>query len=495
MLAFWKNTRSSFLSALAAGSLAYGFFLTNKLPNDDDLIYAFSKGVGLESGRFGLPLISHIFPDYSMPWINGLLGLFMLSLAMALLIDLFQIRRPIFRILLPAVMIVFPSQIGIFAYTFAVPAFALAFLLTVLSVRLAASGTLQGYLAGIASLAFVLSLYQAYLMLAAALLLLHLLKDSLESTIPMRDLLRRGIRYLLFLLAAMLLYGIVLILLFALSGSGLGKYASDAAAEQGYPLIRRVKSMLGAVLGAFIPGKLNYSLVVSDFSAILHLIGFALAGLSLILRFLKADRKEYPLSRLMFQLLIVIVLLPISVSCIFLLTYSAVHTLVLHAFVSIYLLWVILCGEAQEKEVPKAVSSCLLPLCLSLITVINVFAANEAALRLHYQNVYLESVCNQVMSQLQQRDDFTEDAALTFIGYPSETETIAKFDDLKIMGTHVISRKKYLNYYMGISFNYADQETHDRLAEDPRIKGMPSYPYYGYIQNIDGVICVKLGEE
>ena len=48
---------------------------------------------------------------------------------------------------------------------------------------------------------------------------------------------------------------------------------------------------------------------------------------------------------------------------------------------------------------------------------------------------------------------------------------------------------------MGISFNYADQETHDRLAEDPRIKGMPSYPYYGYIQNIDGVICVKLGEE
>ena len=88
MLAFWKNTRSSFLSALAAGSLAYGFFLTNKLPNDDDLIYAFSKGVGLESGRFGLPLISHIFPDYSMPWINGLLGLFMLSLAMALLIDL-----------------------------------------------------------------------------------------------------------------------------------------------------------------------------------------------------------------------------------------------------------------------------------------------------------------------------------------------------------------------------------------------------------------------
>ena len=165
---FLSRNRYSLFSSLAAGALAYGFFLTEKLPNDDDLIYAFSKGVDLESGRFGLKIVSLIFPDYSMPWINGILSLFMLALALAFLTELFEIRSRAFQILLPAVMIVFPSQIGIFAYTFALPAFSLAFLLTVLSVRAAADGSVRGMLLGSAGLIFVLSVYQAYLMLAAA---------------------------------------------------------------------------------------------------------------------------------------------------------------------------------------------------------------------------------------------------------------------------------------------------------------------------------------
>ena len=486
------KTRSSLFAALATGAAAYGFSVVNKLPNDDDLIYAFGKGVGLESGRFELKIVSLLFPDYSMPWINGILSLIMLAFAMALIVDLFEIRSRVFRILLPAVMIVFPSQIGIFAYTFAVPAFALAFLLTVVSVRAAAGVTRKGFLLGTAILSFVLSVYQAYLMLAAALFLLLLLKDSLKDGTELRQSVRRGFRYLAVLLAAMALYGLILLLLFQLTHTGLGKYAADAASENDYPLMRRIKNMISAAVFAFVPGKRYYALTVSDLSAVLHLAGFAAAGICLLTRFLSSEKKD--VKRFLFQLLIVLLLLPVSVTCIFLLTGSAVHTLVLHAFVSCYILMVLPLDAGLPEGRPSRLLGGAVPVLFALITVINVYAANEASLKLHYQNVYLEAVCNQVMSCLQQREDFTPDAEITFIGYPKRTETIHHFDGMEIMGTDVISRKKYLKYYMGADFNYADQETHDRLAADPRVSEMPSYPYYGYIQKVDGVICVKLGE-
>lgn len=489
---FLSRNRYSLFSSLAAGALAYGFFLTEKLPNDDDLIYAFSKGVDLESGRFGLKIVSLIFPDYSMPSINGILSLFMLAFALAFLTELFEIRSRAFQILLPAVMIVFPSQIGIFAYTFALPAFSLAFLLTVLSVRAAADGSVRGMLLGSAGLIFVLSVYQAYLMLAAAFFLLLVLKDTLKPERSVGETVRLGLKYLLCLAAAMVLYNLILGLLFRLTDSALGKYAGDAAAEADYPLLRRIRSCVAAATGAFLPGKRYYGLTVNDFSAVLHLCGFALAVICLASRFLSAKKKDVP--RFLLQLAVVFVLLPLSVSCIFLLTYSSVHTLVLHAFVSCYLLMTLPAETGLPEERIPAFARKAVPVLFALIAAVNIFAANRAALKLHYQNVYLESVCNQVMSSLQTREDFTEDARITFIGYPPATETIRQFDDVKIMGTDVISRKKYLKYYMGADFNYADQAEHDRLAADPRVAEMPCYPYNGYIRNVDGVICIKLGK-
>ncbi len=413
--------------------------LANKLPNDDDLIYAFGKGVGLPSGRFGLKLVSLLFPDYSMPWITGILSLLMLCLALTLVTELFEIRSRALQILLPAVMIVFPSQIGIFTYTFALPAFALAFLLTVLSVRAAASGSSRGLLVGTAVLVFVLSVYQAYLMLAAALFLLLLLRDSLNGGVPLRDTVRRGLRFLFVLIAAAV-YALILLLLFRLTGTGLGTYAREAATEADYPLLRRIRSAVAAAVFAFVPGKRYYNLTVSDFSACLHLAGFALAGAALLLCFIGAEKKDVP--RFLLQLLITFILLPLSVSCIFLLTYSSVHTLVLHAFVTCYLMMAVLLEEGRPEGAFFRFAQKLLPLCLGLITAVNIYAANEASLKLHYQNVYLESVCSHVMSNLQQRPDFTEDACITFIGYPRRTETLQHFEDMKIMGTDVISRKK-----------------------------------------------------
>ena len=122
------------ISALAAGLAAYLFVFTNKLLNLDEIAGLFAKGESVSSGRWALALTSFIFPDVSMPWINGILALLMLTASACLTIRIFEVKSSVFRLLLPALIVVFPSQIVTFAYMFTCAPYALAVLLAVCSV-------------------------------------------------------------------------------------------------------------------------------------------------------------------------------------------------------------------------------------------------------------------------------------------------------------------------------------------------------------------------
>ena len=48
--------------------------------------------------------------------------------------------------------------------------------------------------------------------------------------------------------------------------------------------------------------------------------------------------------------------------------------------------------------------------------------------------------------------------------------------------------------YIGAKFmNWVDYTTYQTLLQTDEVKQMPSYPFDGYIQNVDGVIVCKAG--
>ncbi len=69
----WRGYKLPFIATLLFGLAAHAFAMTNKLPFDDEAIYLFGKGTTTASGRYGLELLRLIMPDYSMPWIYGLI--------------------------------------------------------------------------------------------------------------------------------------------------------------------------------------------------------------------------------------------------------------------------------------------------------------------------------------------------------------------------------------------------------------------------------------
>ena len=86
--AFFRRYRIPFLASLLFGLLAYGFAFTNKLINHDEAHSLFMKGGTVTSGRWGLGALDAIFPNYSMPWIYGIITVFLVAAAVCLLVSL-----------------------------------------------------------------------------------------------------------------------------------------------------------------------------------------------------------------------------------------------------------------------------------------------------------------------------------------------------------------------------------------------------------------------
>jgi hypothetical protein len=94
--------------------------------NHDDVSQLFAKGTTLESGRWGLVAMSYIFPDFSMPWIYGVISIVFITIAVCVIVRMFDIQNRIYQSLLAALIIACPSLIGVFTYMFTATSFSLS---------------------------------------------------------------------------------------------------------------------------------------------------------------------------------------------------------------------------------------------------------------------------------------------------------------------------------------------------------------------------------
>ncbi len=176
-----KENYVPILSSLVFGLLAYMFAFTNKLPNHDDLFYMFDKGATFISGRWGLELIKILFPDYSMPWIYGVLTLMTVTIAICLIISIFQIRNPLLQSLVSGCVMVSPALIGTFSYMFTASAYGVSFLLAVLAVFVLNRSKGKKFIPAAVLMILSLSIYQAYISIAASFFIIIMIQGLMQE--------------------------------------------------------------------------------------------------------------------------------------------------------------------------------------------------------------------------------------------------------------------------------------------------------------------------
>ena len=486
-LAAIRTYRVPLLTALISGLLAHGFAFTNKLLNADEIGALYAKGGGTDYGRWAIDSTKYLFPDASMPWIYGILSMLMFTAVVCLTIRFFRIRSPFLQGALAAVFLCFPGLTALYCYMFTSAPFAFSLLLAVLSVLLGCSDRWPLRVLGILLLTISLGIYQAYIAVAASYYLIRMIQMLLRDEREPREVFLFGLRALARMLPALLIYyGISRIALNALDV----EYAYYGFSENS--ILRRVALAYNALLKTVTHGYFAY--VPNMLSRLIHLlIGLFTAGwLGL---WLLRHRREPARAGL---LLLCLVLLPLSMNCVFLLAnVEVIHSVVLYSFVCVYVLVAVV---AECMEVPVAKPGRDLVLCgMLLICIVNIYFANKTYLKLYlqYENAY--ATYSSIITQVKMTEGFDENCKLAVLGKGSNLLYIPEeLDTGDLAGpeqdlVNVYTRERLIRRFLGFDMPFASDEETSMLWTDPRYEAMPAYPYPGSVQKIDDFIVVKLG--
>lgn len=258
------------ISSLITALLTYMFAFTNKLPNHDDVSQMFSKGVTIESGRWGLELTKFIFPNFSMPWIYGIISIAFIAVAACLIISIFEIENKLFQTLLSALIISFPSLIGTFTYMFTSCSFAVSFLLAVLAVFFLVKKRTYYIVLSVICMVFSMGIYQSYISLAVGLLLVYLVKELFDNNSVVKDVFIKGCVFLGFIIVSVGLYYLITRIVLFVSGTGFGEYAQHHLNSQNETVVLKIKIVYSVFLDVFIRG--THGLIPCAFSKVLHIL-------------------------------------------------------------------------------------------------------------------------------------------------------------------------------------------------------------------------------
>lgn len=493
-LGWFSGNKIPFFATVLIGILAHGFVMANKLLNHDELASLFSKGATVSSGRWGLALTSYLIPDYSMPWINGVLSILLIAVAVCLLVELFCIRSKALQVLLGGLVITFPSLTGIFSYMFTAPSYALAFLLAVTAVCLASRGNRWGNRIGaIACLVLSLGIYQAYIAVAASMFVLYMIWLLYTRRAEAKETIARGVGYVLVLLAGLVVYWMVNQLALMITGTQTNSYAVNARSDES--ILFRLVYAYYAFAKSLITGA--GGMMPTVWNRCLHIL-----SLVVILAELFFQRKADKFSFNNLLLAALVCLLPLAINSIYLLvSRDAVHTLMMYGQVAVYVFAAFVldnAAPAEKQRKLRGVMALIVVICMVLLIISCVYFANSAYLNLHlqYENTY--AMCNNILTQMQMTPGYTAQTPLLLAGFYPEAAYTEHFTQhfivagLRGISINSWSREFFFPYYCGVEIPMATEEQAAAVQSTAAYAQMPCYPNAGSVQMIDGIMVVKL---
>lgn len=485
------------LSALLSGLAAYLFCFTNKLEIMDDLSCMYGQGAGLSSGRWGLDLAEYFMPTFSTPWLNGLISLLLITAAICVVIRMFDIRSRILQILLPALLMTFPTQTCTFGYMFTAPQYALALLLAIGgSLLISSAGTERKIsLPGCLLMILSLSIYQPYIAVAASYLVVFLIARLLKGGASVKELVRSGLLFVAELAGSMLVYYGVTAVIQKLCGAGLNGYAEGNLTGLSGVLFG-IRVAYTSFIGYFYKGY--YDLVANPASKVAHIVVAVLVLGAAILRILRVEKEEK--CKKLLLLFVCLFLLPPAVNCIRIIS-SLYHNLMIYSFTSVYLLAaavIEICSPSLRENAGKLWRDSVY-FCMLIAAACNIYFSNCIYYKMYLQLEQAESFYTAVIADLMRDEEFDADSRVAFIGKNDVlfdipmiyTGNLTGIRD-GIVGTY--SQDEFIRSFLGVTLDVCGWDVTDVLKTDPRVEEMPPYPYYGSIRKIDGIYVVRLGE-
>ena len=204
----WKkipaNLLTCFFVSLVTGILTHLYMFTNKFPNWDDMAFISGPWATYDFGRWFLQDVHKWICSYSVPALNGVVGIVFLALSACVIVSLLGLRTHTASALIGIAMVTFPSVVSSNMFMFTTAEYDFAVLLAVLAVYF----TLKyrfGFIGGCLLMVLSLAIYQSYFTMAASLFLMAEIMLILRGT-DVRKALIQALHAFITLAAGMAVY-------------------------------------------------------------------------------------------------------------------------------------------------------------------------------------------------------------------------------------------------------------------------------------------------
>lgn len=498
-----KNIKLTFVAAMLTGLIAHIYIFANKLPNADDVGHINAYGQGARMGRWFLEImgetVQQLVGNYSMPFFNGILLVFLLALAACQLVAVLEIRDSVCCMFIGALFVCFPSITDTMIFMFTTPFYGVAILMSVLAAKYIIEGGIKSIL-GTFLLLLSIATYQAYFPLCIAILVAKSIKNikeegSVKETI--RYAVYSGGGMVCYLLSVKIAQWIFRVEMATYRGAN---QIGDKIAEQG--IVKAVKMAYQALVQMMTTGYLGlteYRILRVIFAV------FIMAAVALLVKKIWCLVKEKEYFRAIW-LGILAVFYPIGVFGIYLSgAGNDIYALMMFPTVMLYVLPVILVDDENHKEKWKyqQISSALnYSFCFMMIGVIVLYCrfSNEYYLWMQMDYNQTSSYFTTLIANIKECDGYQENDEVVLVGNRVDDATVTgtgNFQDIT-MGdssgylTKVYSYRDFIRYYCG--FNRINEEMEEEVITWQEVKEMPKYPNEGSIRKVRGVIVVKLQE-
>ena len=489
-----KESKLGFLAAILTGMVAHAYRMLNYIPNAEGITFLEGNGQGIAQGNPFLPLVGWVSSVYNLSWINGMMSIFFMAVAVTLLVDIFELKDKMQIILLAALCVGFPAVTSAFAYMYNADCYMLAYLLMVAAVWsfCKATGWLGRYAAPIGLLWIGLNIFRAGIGVFLVLSLLVLIADILKK-VSLKN--------------ALLAFG--------------EKLGCMAAAWIGYTIgLWGISKYTGTVLAVhftFVSPLVAWRKTFDDLSNLMQMVGengsklyegcnIAVACVIVVLMLVLLVRSElWKSPAKLLVLLASTALLPFAAFALNYVEPGVIYeTYMQWALVFWYMLVIVLWQKVfghDWKVLAGKLTAALCAVVLGVLCYANILTANVNYfyMNLAYEKTYAN--CIDILNRMDDCDSFRNGCYVAVMGRYDSLDFITELKPVVSGVTPKVfleNQSQYVNFWAnhcGIILFEVTDEQRNVICNSEIFKAMPAYPSYGCVKEVEGIIIVKLSDE
>lgn len=518
LLKEWKNRIPGymwicFISGVVTGCITHFYMLTHKLPNWDDVNNLDTFGSGDYLGRWFLKYIHPLGSSYSIPAVHGMLLIIFLALSACLVLAILDIHSTTAAILVPMFMVTFPSVACTMTFMFMAHTSGMAIFMICLAVYLLRRYK-WGWLPCAALLVCSLGIYQSYISIAIALMLMGMIGDILSGK-DFMTVLKRGMLCVIVLLGTVGIY----MWLCHVFYPDIDNETYGGIGNMGNIAVSQMPRLIGRCYKRF----LEYFIwkpfaFMSKTMQKMNILTCALAIILGVYHIVKGKLYRKWMDCVLYCVLCLF--MPLAVAFVYFMAPDAPYSmLMLYAYVMIYvtviMLWEKAIGYWQNeqdiawKAIVRKTLTWIIIICAMASCYCDYLISNTAYMRMEISYERVTAYFNRIIERVEACEGFQNGDAVAMLGEfyyldnPSpielgglDTDKLRTMDGVALENGLITGgvRNHFIETYIGFEMTSLSEADKNEIMESQIYQEMPVYPAEGSIRKINDVWIVKLCE-